>query len=137
TNLAILKQFAPPAPSATDTTTVRGVPIPIGILPTPGGYYTNQYVGVASSDYNFRDRDRLRSRFIFNRLDQLDNAASLPVFWTTLPQRFYLFTAAEYHDLSSTSTNELRVGFNRFTQFYTVPNVTFPGLDKFPNIEFV
>ena len=137
TNLGVFKQFAAPAPVATDTTPVRGVPIPIGVLPTAGGYYTNQYVGVASSDYNFRDQDRLRGRFIFNRLDQLDNAASLPVFWTTLPQRFYLFTAAEYHDLSPTSTNEFRIGFNRFTKFYTVPNFSFPGLDKFPNIEIV
>ena len=137
TNLGVLKQFAPPAPTATDTTLVRGVRVPIGILATPGGFYTNQYVGVASSDYNFRDQDRLRGRFIFNRLDQLDNAASLPVFWTTLPKRYYLFTAAEYHDLSSTSTNEFRLGFNRYTQFYTVPNFTFPGLDKFPNIEIV
>ena len=137
TNLGVLKQFAPPAPTATDTTLVRGVRVPIGILPTPGGFYTNQYVGVASSDYNFRDQDRLRGRFIFNRLDQLDNAASLPVFWTTLPKRYYLFTAAEYHDLSSTSTNEFRLGFNRYTQFYTVPNFTFSGLDKFPNIEIV
>ena len=96
TNLAVLKQFAPPAPSATDTTSVRGVPIPIGILPTPGGYYTNQYVGVASSDYNFRDRDRLRSRFIFNRLDQLDNAASL-----TYPPRLPMSFGSVSIDLPS------------------------------------
>jgi hypothetical protein len=134
TLLGAMKQYVAPAPSASDTTVVRGVTIPIGILPVTGAFYTNQYAGVASTDYNFSDRDQLRVRYVMNRLDQLDNFANLPAFWTTLPQRFYLATGAWYHTFSSTLTNEARIGFNRFTQIYVVPNFTFPGHDVYPNI---
>ena len=52
-----------------------------------------------------------------------------------MPQRFYLVSLAEYHTFSPNVTNELRMAFNRFSQFYTVPgNLNFPGLDVFPNI---
>ena len=80
--------------------------------------------------------DQIRGRFINNRSDSLDNAANLPVFWTTLPQRFYLVSLAEYHTFSPTLTNELRMAFNRFSQFYTVPGGGISGLDAFPNITF-
>ena len=81
--------------------------------------------------------DQIRGRFINNKSSALDSAANLPVFWTTLPQRFYLVSLAEYHTFSPTLTNELRMAFNRFSQFYTVPgNLTYPGLDVFPNITF-
>jgi hypothetical protein len=137
TNLGILKQFIPVAPvSSGDTTTVNGTKIPIGILPIAGSNYTNQYVGVASSDYNFSGQDQLRGRFVFNRLDQLDNLANLPVFWTTLPTRNYLATLAEYHTFSPTFTNEFRLGFNRHYNNYVVPDFKFPGLDQFPNLQF-
>jgi len=135
-NLALFKQYVSPAPVANDTTTVNGVKIPIGILPLASANYTNQYVGVASSDYNFSGRDQLRGRFIFNRLDQLDNLANLPAFWTTLPTRNYLGTLAEYHAFSSTFANELRFGFNRHYNNYVVPDFKAPGLDQFPNIQF-
>ncbi len=134
TNYSILKQFVDPAPTASDFTTVNGVTIPTGILPTTGANFTNQYVAVASTDYTISERDALRGRFIMNKLDQLDNNANLPKFWTTLPQRFYLVTIGEYHNFSPNLTNELRLGFNRFSQFYVVPNFQFPGLDRFPNI---
>ncbi len=135
-NLSIFKQYVPVAPVANDFTVVNGTRIPIGILPIAGANYTNQYVGVASSDYNFSGKDQLRGRFIFNRIDQLDNLANLPGFWTTLPTRNYLATLAEYHTLSPTMTNEVRFGFNRHYNNYVVPDFKFPGLDQFPNIQF-
>jgi hypothetical protein len=134
TNLGVLKQFATPAPVANATTTVNGVPIPVGILPIAGKNYTNQYAVVGSSDYNVSDRDQLRGRFVYNRLDQLDNLANLPAFWTTLPQRFDLFTLAHYHTFSANLLNEWRIGFNRFSQNYIDPGIVFPGLDRFANI---
>jgi hypothetical protein len=65
-----------------------------------------------------------------------DNGAGygLPAFWTPLPQRFHLFTLGEYHNFTPTVTNEFRFGFNRFTQFYSAGNYSFPGLDQFPNL---
>jgi hypothetical protein len=71
---------------------------------------------------------------IHNKLDSLDTAANLPVFWTVLPQRYWLTTGALYHTFSSTLTSETRLGYNRFTQFILDPGIAFPGLDRFPNI---
>ena len=134
-NYSIFKQYVPPAPVADGATTVNGVSIPIGILPIAGANYTNFYTFLGSVDYNLSSKDQIRGRFINNRSDSLDNLANLPVFWTTLPQRFYLVSLAHYHTFGPTLTNELRLAFNRFSQFYTVTNATFPGLDAFPNIQ--
>jgi hypothetical protein len=138
TNYSIFKQYVTPAPVANgDPTTVNGVSIPTGVLPISGANYTNFYTFLGSVDYNMSTNDQIRGRFINNRSDSLDNAASLPVFWTTLPQRFYLVSLAEYHTFSPTLTNELRLAFNRFSQFYSVPSqFQYPGLDVFPNITF-
>jgi hypothetical protein len=135
TNLGILKQYMPAAP-ANDmgTVPVGGRDIPIGTFPVNGSYFTNQYTGLASVDYNISDRDQLRGRYVQNKVDQLDNAANLPAFWTTLPQRFYLVSLSEYHNFSPNLTNELRLAYNRFSQVFVVPPIKFPGLDVFPNI---
>ena len=138
TNLGILKKYVPAAPSqnGTDATTVNGVSIPLGILPVAGSYFNNYYTAIGSVDYNRNDKDQIRGRFLYNRSDSLDNNANLPAFWTTLPQRFYLVTVSDYHSCTPTLTNEFRLGFNRFSQYYTVPNFSYPGLDVFPNIQF-
>src|SRR5215471_1950541 len=136
TNYSIFKQYVPPAPVASgEPISVNGVSIPIGILPIAGANYTNFYTFLGSVDYNMSSNDQIRGRFINNRSDSLDNAATLPVFWTTLPQRFYLVSLAEYHTFSPTLTNELRLAFNRFSQFYTITDAKFPGLDAFPNLQ--
>jgi hypothetical protein len=135
TNYSILKQFVPPAPVASDSTKVNGTTIPIGILPISGGNYTNFYTYLAKIDYNVSAKDQIRGSFVNNRSDSLDNLANLPAFWTTLPQRFYLASIGEFHTFSPNVTNELRLAFNRFSQFYTVPDYKFPGLDAFPNIQ--
>lgn len=135
TNLQQLEKYLTPAPANDQgTTTVNNVAIPIGILPVAGSFFTNQYTGLGSVDYNMSDRDQIRGRLVYNRIDQLDNAANLPGFWTNLPQRFYLATASEYHNFGPTLSNELRLAYNRFSQFYVVSNAQFPGLDSFPNI---
>jgi hypothetical protein len=137
-NLSIFEKYVAAAPSQTgnDSTTVNGVTIPIGILPIVGPNYVNQTALVGSTDYNLSDRNQLRGRFILNKLNSLDTAANLPAFWTTLPQRFALATAALYHTYSPTLTSETRFGYNRFTQFFVDPGIQFPGLDRFPNIQF-
>ena len=134
TNLGVLKTFVPAAPVQDQSTRVNNVAIPIGILPVTASTYVNQYAAVASSDYDFSDGNRLRARFVHNRVDQLDANANLPVFWTSFPQRYWLGTAALYHTFSPSLTSETRVGFLRFTQFFRDPGIEFPGLDRFPNI---
>ena len=136
TNYDVFKKYVPAAPKSNDTTTVNGVKIPIGPIPISGSFYNNFYTGVAAIDYRISANDELRGRMIINRSDSLDNAANLPTFWTTLPQRYYLASIAEYHTFSPRITNELRLSFNRFSQFFVMPaNLTFPGLDVFPNIQ--
>jgi hypothetical protein len=140
TNYNFMKQFMPASTlGASDHTTIRTSPtttvdIPLGVLPVTGAFFTNLWTTVASTDYNISDKDQLRGRFIYNKQTGLDNNGQLPAFWTTLPQRFYLLTFAEYHTISPSLTNEFRVGWNRFSQDYTVPNIKFPGLDALPNI---
>jgi hypothetical protein len=135
TNLSVLQQNMPAAPvNDQSTISVGGKQIPIGTFPIAGSYYTNQYTAVASVDYNISDRDQLRGRYVQNKVDQLDNGANLPSFWTTLPQRFYLVSLAEFHNFTPNVTNELRLAYNRFSQTYVVPPITFPGLDAFPNL---
>jgi hypothetical protein len=135
TNYSILKQYVPAAPVANDSTPVNGVKIPIGILPIAGSTFTNYYTAVASVDYNPRPSDQIRGRFIYNKSTSLDTNANLPAFWTTLPQKFYLASIAHYHGFGPNVTNELRLAYNRFSQFYTVGNQQIPGLDVFPNIQ--
>ena len=130
----------PPAPDNGNCLKV-GVPssaapnVPIGTLPVAGAFFTNLWTVVGSSDYNISDKDQLRGRIIYNKQTGLDNNGQLPAFWTTLPQRYYLATLAEYHNFSPNVTNEFRVGYNRFTQYFVVGDIKFPGLDVLPNID--
>jgi hypothetical protein len=134
-NLNTLKQFMPAAPvNDQGVVSVGGRDIPIGTFPISGAYYSNQYSAVASVDYNISDRDQLRGRYVQNKNDSLDDLANLPAFWTTLPQRYYLVSLAEFHNFTPNVTNELRLAYNRFNQTYVVPPAKFPGLDAFPNL---
>jgi hypothetical protein len=133
-NLSVLKQFVSPAPTADSSTTVNGVTIPIGILPIAGPNYRNQSTIVASSDYNFSERNQVRGRIIHNWVDQLDTDANLPAFWTNAPERYWLGTVAVYHTFAPKLLSETRVGYHRFTQLILDPGLKFPGLDRFPNI---
>jgi hypothetical protein len=141
TNYNIFKKFVPAAPiqdlscKGGCTTTVNNVGVPIGLLPISGSFFNNYYTGLVSIDLNASDKDQYRSRIIMNRSDSLDNNANLPAFWTTLPQRYWLFSLSEYHSFSPNLTNELRLAYNRFSQNYTITSDKFPGLDAFPNIQ--
>ncbi len=138
TNYSIFKKYMPPAPAqtGTDSVTVLGRSIPIGIVPITGSFFTNQYTAIGSVDYNISDRDQVRGRMIYNKISALDDLASLPAFWIAQPNKYYLATISEFHNFGPSVVNELRLGYNRFFQDYPVPNIPYPGLDVFPNIEF-
>ncbi len=153
TNLGILQKYLGVAPSAASTASVGGsypmvgpgnaslgnqlagaIPIPIGQIGISSPSYTNNENAVVSIDDTVSEQDQLRFRFILNRSGSIDTAASLPVFYSTVPTNGYIATLSEFHSLSPTTTNEFRLGYNRLFQNFPVGNFNYPGLDVFPNI---
>ncbi len=141
-NLKVLQQYLGTAPSAAAPATlpnsayplVGGVSIQSGILPVVAPNFSNNYYGVSGVDYTISDKDQLRGRFIYNKTDNIDTNAALPVFYTTTPFRYYLVNLSEYHNFSPSTTNEFRLGFNRYNNTTGAGSATFPGLDAFPNL---
>ena len=103
----------------------------VSIVPAAYQSWTNF---VQSVDYNMSEKDQFRFRYIYNKNNELDNAAQLQTFFTTLPLTFELANISEYHTFTPTITNEFRFGFNRFSENFAVGPQTYPGLDAFPNI---
>jgi hypothetical protein len=153
-NLGILKQYLPAAPTqasgATGTVTVcsavsayagcpatNQVAIPIGILPVSAPSFQNVYRYVVSVDYNLSDKDQLRGRYVDNKTSTLDTTAELPVFYTSLPVTGHLGSFSEFHNFSPNVNNEFRLSYNRYSNNHTVPDFKFPGLDQFPNLNFL
>lgn len=108
--------------------------IPLGAIGFGAGYYNNTLTGASSMDWNISDKDQVRGRYIYSKNSQIDVSGQIPTFWTLLPQRFHVFTFSEFHNFSPNLTNEVRVGFNRFTQTFTDGGFSYPGLDSFPNL---
>ena len=110
--------------------------IPIGDVGFAGGSYNNSLNTANSFDWNISEKDQLRGRLGYTRYTAIDNSAQDPTFWTTTPQRYWLTTLSEYHNFSPNVNNELRVGFNRYSQAFPAGSTTFPGLNVFPNLQF-
>ena len=143
TNFGVFKQFVPVAATASDCLPYSTAPasgacaagtVPIGAVSVANPAFQNYTNYVQSVDYNISARDQLRGRYIYNKVDKVDQAANLAAFYTIEPFRFHLFTLGEYHTFSPSVINEFRVGFNRY--FNTLPdgNFAYPGLDAFPNL---
>lgn len=141
-NLAILKQYLPAQGTAVPEGStpagaypvVNGTPVQLGQYSILAPNYTNSHSAVASIDYNISDKDSLRGRFITNRQTGLDTAAALPTFYTSLPYNAYTATMTEFHNFTPNLVNELRLGFSRSSQVYSVGDHSIPGLDAFPNL---
>ncbi len=110
------------------------LPVEIGQIGVTAPAYQNNDAGVGSVDYNLSDKDAIRGRFILNRQGFIDTAASLPVFYTTVPYHYYLTTFSEFHTFTPSLVNEFRLGYNRYSNNYPAGNFTWPGLDQFPNV---
>ena len=113
-----------------------GQSIPVGVFPVSAPNYQNAYYGLASIDYNISDRDQVRGRYLYNKLETIDTGGTLPAFFIMQPATTNLITLSEYHNFTPTATNELRLGYLRFNQQIPSPDVKFPGLDQFPNLAF-
>jgi hypothetical protein len=139
TNLDILSKYLAPAPTqaagSKGTTTVKGVAIPLGILPISAPNYQNIARWVGNIDFNQSDRDQWRGRYIDNRTTTIDNVANLPVFFQTRPISRRVISVSEFHTFSSNMTNELRLAYNRYVDNIPAGDYQFPGLDVFPNIQ--
>ena len=66
-------------------------------------------------DYDFSQKDQLRGRYIYNSVIGIDTAANLPVFFTSVPNKYDLVAINEYHQFSTNIQNELRIGYNRYS----------------------
>ena len=137
TNYGVFKQYVAAAPTASETTTVAGQAIPTGILPISFPNYQNTYTWVGSVDYNMRDADQWRFRYIQSKTDgiDIDTSPNLPAFSNTRQTRQGLVELSEFHTFSPTLTNELRLAYSRYKDSIPAGNFSFPGLDMFPNIE--
>jgi hypothetical protein len=116
-----------------------GTNIPLGNYQSTAGAPSNFDVVTASMDYTISDKDNVRGRYIYNRLNDTDtNTFSIPfpVFFTQEPFRYHLIALSEYHTFTPNLTNEFRIGFNRYENHLTAGNFTYPGLDVFPNLVF-
>ena len=112
-----------------------GTTIPTAGLAVLAPSFTNYRFVTTSMDYDISPKDQIRGRYIYNSTVGIDNAATLPAFFLPQPNKFHLVTINEYHTFSPTLTNELRIGFNRFTQNFDGGNFAYPGLDSFPNLQ--
>jgi hypothetical protein len=143
TNFGVFKQFVPVAASASDCLPYSPAPasgscaagtVPIGAVSVANPAFQNFENYVQSVDYNISSRDQLRGRYIYNKVDKVDQAANLSAFYTIEPFRFHLFTLGEYHTFSPSVINEFRVGFNRYFNDLPDGDFKYPGLDAFPNL---
>lgn len=136
TNLSILQTYVPPAATESSTITVGSQKVPVGLFPVSAPNFENGYYGVGALDYSMSEKDQLRGRFIYNKVSAIDTAAVLPQFFAPQPTTYWLGTFSEYHTFSPTLTNEFRLGYNRYNQQYPVPDIAYPGLDRFPSFVF-
>ncbi len=134
------------APSATGTVDVctsntpsggcaTTLPVDVGNIPIQAPFFQNQEALTTSMDFNLSDRDQIRGRYVHNKFSFIDNAATLPVFYTNVAVPAHLINLSEFHTFSAAVSNELRVGYLRSGFNYTVGNQAFlPTLDQFPNV---
>jgi Carboxypeptidase regulatory-like domain len=144
-NLAVFQKFVAPA-ATQDTTgtcglkgsgqeTVNGTVVPEGVLSFAGPNFTNNWNALASLDYDISTNDQIRGRYVYQRSVGIDALANLPAFYLPAPTKFHLVAINYYHTFSANMQNELRLGYNRFTNVTSAGNFSFPGLDSFPNIQ--
>jgi hypothetical protein len=135
TNLGVLRQFVGTAPAGTQFTSINGTQIPIGPVSILARQYQNQYNGVGSLDWNIRNSDQVRARYVHNEIHANNSGATLPAFFQPLSDRAMMASLAEYHNFSPKVVTEVRVGYTRFDQSLHNNGVAFPGLNFFPNIQ--
>jgi hypothetical protein len=158
TNYGVYKQFVPAAPTqqaagisgvCTDSkasgagatilvanAAAANTPVAVGGNSISLTNSFNSYLSTNSLDYTISQHDNLRVRYLYNRRDGNDTAASFPAFFIATPGRYHLLAATEVHTFTPNLSNEFRVGYTRFFSQTPVPNIQFPGLNQFPSLYF-
>jgi len=111
------------------------IAVPIGNIAFASPNFQNNRNVVFNLDFTQSSNTEHHSRFIFNRNRTIDNAATFPEFFAPVPVDGRLFSYTLIHNFSPKFTNETRLAYRRFVQRFPVPDITFPGLDQFPNID--
>jgi len=127
-----------PTPASPHYSCPTGTPefIDVGVLSVTAPNYTNTAYLTTAVDYNRSKNDQFRFRYIYNRSNSIDTAAELPAFFLLTPIRDHLAAVDYYHTFGPTLSNELRLGYSRFSDVTPSGNFFFPGLDQFPNLAF-
>ena len=154
-NLALFRQYVPVSPAqgsvggqpqficvggaiVGDDTCAATSPnaIPVGPVSFGAPNFSNQRNFVLNLDYTQSENTQHHSRFIYNRLRNIDNNAVLPVFYNLTPTDGRLFSYTLMHNFSAKLTNELRFSYRRYVNDTPAPDIGFPiaGFDSFPNI---
>src|ERR1700752_1166061 len=108
--------------------------VPIGNISFAAPNFQNNRNIVFNVDFTQTENTAHHARFIYNRQHLIDNLATFPEFFALVPVDGRLFSYTLIHNFSPRLTNETRLAYRRFVQTFPVPNVSFPGLDQFPNI---
>ncbi len=150
TNLGVLTQFVPVAPTnnagtipicAVSRDAAWACPsgsllnVPVGNISFAAPNFQNNRNVVFNLDFTQSSKTVHHSRFIYNRQHTIDNLATFPEFFALIPTDGRLFSYTLIHNFTPKLTNETRLAYRRFVQHIPVPNVAFPGLDQFPNID--
>jgi Carboxypeptidase regulatory-like domain len=145
TNLGILQKYVPAAPAQDTAGAACGSPtitvganqnVPVGALPFSGAYFTNTYQSTNSIDYTKSQNNQFRFRYMYEHYASTDTSANLSAFWQPIPDRYHLFAASWFHEFTPNLTNEVRLGYNRYSNITASGSFSFPGLDSFPNLQF-
>jgi hypothetical protein len=111
-------------------------PVAVGVSSLALTNSFNSYLSTSSLDYTISQHDTLRVRYLYNRRDGNDTAASFPAFFIATPGRYHLISANEVHTFTPFLSNEFRLGYTRFFSQTPVPNISYPGLNQFPSLYF-
>jgi len=139
TNLNVLRTYLPAAPTADPSLSgrlvVAGRNIPVGFVAIQRPAFRNQRNFVFNLDFVQSERMTHRTRFIFDRIRAIDTGADLPAFFISTPTDGRLFSYTNVFAIQPNLTNEFRFSFRRSRNELPVPDIPYPGLDSFPNIE--
>ncbi len=142
-NLSVLRTYLPVAPAADiqnssctgpDCVRVGGRLIDLGSVNFAAPNFTKQNHAVGNVDYNHSANTIFRFRFTMTNAAAIDNIANLPAFFVSIPLKQRLFSGTLLHNFSPNLINETRIAFRRSTMSTPAPDITFPGLNVFPNI---
>src|ERR1700754_2255516 len=110
--------------------------VPVGNIAFAAPNFQNNRNIVFNLDFTQSSKTVHHSRFIFNRNRTIDNLATFPDFFALSPVDGRLFSYTLIHNFTPKLTNETRLAYRRYVQRFPVPDLAYPGLDQYPNLDF-